>query len=329
MSSPKIGVLLFNLGGPETLADVKPFLFNLFSDPDIIRIKNNGLRKAVAWFIATTRNKRSCSYYSQIGGGSPLRRITEGQAAALERHLAGEGFDVGAYVGMRCWHPTIDEALDALERDGITHVVVLPLFPQFSVTTSGSCINYFNALLRRRKSPVQASYVTRWFDEPHYIAAVTNLIRDEMAKFPNPDPRSIYVVYSAHSIPKRYVDEGDPYLDHTQHTVDLVNAQLGSKHSWTLSFQSKVGPVKWLEPSTEEVLTTLGRRRTEQVLVVPISFVSDHIETLYEIDIQYRHEAQEAGIRHFRRTPSLNVNPTFIASLAAIVKEQIAHLKAA
>lgn len=329
MSTPKIGVLLFNLGGPETLADVKPFLFNLFSDPDIIRIKKDWLRKAVAWFIATTRNKRSCNYYAQIGGGSPLRRITEEQAAALQKHLAGEGFEVAVYVGMRCWHPTIDEALEALERDGMTHVVALPLFPQFSVTTSGSCINYFNALVRRRKSPAQASYVTRWFDEPLYIEAVTSLLREEMAKFPNPDPRSVYVVYSAHSIPQRYVDEGDPYLEHTQHTVDLINARLGSKHSWTLSFQSKVGPVKWLEPSTEEVLETLGRRRTEQVLVVPISFVSDHIETLYEIDIQYRRAAEQAGIRYFRRTPSLNVNATFIAALAAIVKEQIAHLKAA
>ncbi len=329
MTAQKIGVLLFNLGGPETLADVKPFLYNLFSDPDIIRIKSNWLRKTVAWLISTTRTKRSCGYYARIGGGSPLRRITEEQAAALKHHLAGEGIDVSVYVGMRCWRPTIDEALEAIQREGITHVIVLPLFPQFSVTTTGSCINYFNGLLRQRGGAVRASYVTRWFDEPLYIQALTEIIRNEIAGFPNPDPHSIYIVYSAHSIPRRYVDEGDPYLEHTQRTIDLINERLGTKHSWTLSFQSKVGPVKWLDPSTEQVIATLGRRGTEQVLVVPISFVSDHIETLYEIDIQYQQEAKMSGISHFRRAPALNLNPTFIASLAALVKEQIAHLPAA
>ncbi len=326
MTAPKIGVLLFNLGGPESLEEVKPFLFNLFSDPDIIRIRSDSLRNLVAWFIATTRKKRSCGYYARIGGGSPLRRITEDQAAALQKHLAGDGFQVKAYVGMRCWRPTIDEALDSIERDGMTHLVVLPLFPQFSVTTSGSCINYFNGLLRRHNGAIQAGYITRWFDEPLYIEALTEIIKKEIAKFPNPDPRSVYIIYSAHSIPRRYVDEGDPYLEHTQHTVDLINAKLGSQHSWTLSFQSKVGPVKWLEPSTKAVIHSLGRRRTDQVLVVPISFVSDHIETLYEIDVMYQEEAQACGIRHFRRAPALNLDATFIASLAAIVKEQIAHL---
>lgn len=328
MPAARIGVLLFNLGGPERLDDVKPFLYNLFSDPDIIRIKSDWLRRGVAWLIATTRRKKSCRYYAQIGGGSPLRRITDEQAAALERRLATEGFPVRVYVGMRCWHPTIDEALQRLERDGVTHLVVLPLFPQFSVSTSGSCINYFNGLLRRRglNESIRASYVTRWFDEPLYIEAMADLIRAEFAQFPNPEPQATYVVYSAHSIPKRYVEEGDPYLDHTQQTVELINTRLGTRHSWTLSFQSKVGPMRWLEPSTDEVLKALGHRRTAQVLVVPISFVSDHIETLYEIDVQYRDEAKEAGVAHFRRAAALNLNPQFIASLAAIVKEQIAPL---
>jgi ferrochelatase len=265
-----------------------------------------------------------------IGGGSPLRRITEEQAAALKRQLAGEGFEVNVYVGMRCWNPTIDAALAAIELDGITHLVVLPLFPQFSVTTTGSCVNYFNGLMRQspRSNALQASYVTRWYDEPLYIKALADLIRAEFGHFPDPDPRAIYVVYSAHSIPQRYVDEGDPYLEHTQHTVALINEQLGGKNPWTLSFQSRVGPVKWLEPSTEEIIKTLGRRGTRQVLIVPISFVSDHIETLYEIDIQYRREAEAVGISQFRRVAALNVNPTFIAALAALVKEQIAPLGA-
>jgi ferrochelatase len=328
MTPSRIGVLLFNLGGPETLEDVKPFLYNLFSDPDIIRIKSDWLRKLVAWLIATTRRKRSCGYYAQIGGGSPLRRITEDQAAALEKRLAADGLGVKAFVGMRCWRPTIDEALEAIRREAITHLVVLPLFPQFSVTTSGSCINYFNGLLRQKDGPgnIQASYVTRWYDEPLYIEAMAELIRAEFAQFPETDPKSTYLVYSAHSIPQRYVEEGDPYLDHTRHTVELINEKLGTQGPWTLAFQSKVGPVKWLEPSTEEVIGTLGRRGTRQVVIVPVSFVSDHIETLYEIDIQYRDAARQAGIPYFRRAAALNLNSNFIAALAAIVKEQIAHL---
>lgn len=331
MTSSRIGVLLFNLGGPEKLEDVRPFLYNLFSDPDIIRIKNKWLRKSVAWWIAATRNKKSSAYYTQIGGGSPLRRITDAQAAALKIRLAQDGFTTEVYVGMRCWHPTIDEALASIERDGITHLVVLPLFPQFSVTTSGSCMNYFNAQLRQKDSlrSVQAGYVTRWFDEPGYIDAMVELIRAEFSQFPNAEPQAIHVLYSAHSIPKRYIDEGDPYLDHTRHTVEMINEKLGNKSPWTLAFQSKVGPVKWLEPSTEEIINVLGRRGTPQLLIVPISFVSDHIETLYEIDIQYRKQARKAGIAHFRRAASLNVNETFISALAAIVKEQLAHLKEA
>ena len=329
MKPPHIGVLLFNLGGPESLEDVKPFLYNLFSDPDIIRIKSDWLRKSLAWLIATTRRKKSCGYYAQIGGGSPLRRITEDQAAALEKRLAGDGFEVKAYVGMRCWRPTIDEALEAIVRDGITHLVVLPLFPQFSVATSGSCINYFNARLRQNQGDgnIRVGYVTRWFDEPLYIEALTELIREEISRFPDQDPKATYIIYSAHSIPRRYVEEGDPYLEQTQRTVELVNEKLGRKSPCTLAFQSKVGPVKWLEPSTDEVIRMLGRRGTPQVLIVPISFVSDHIETLYEIDIQYRETARKSGIVHFRRVPSLNLNSTFIAALASIVTEQVAHLR--
>lgn len=331
MTAPRIGVLLFNLGGPERLEDVKPFLYNLFSDPDIIRIQNDRVRKFIAWLMAAARNKKSCGYYSQIGGGSPLRRITEDQSSALKKQLAAEGVEARTYVGMRCWRPTIDEALQAIEQDEITHLVVLPLFPQFSVATSGSCINYFNGQLRKsnRSGGIQASYVTRWFDEPFYIDAMTEVIRAEFSQFPNHDPQAVYVVYSAHSIPKRYVDEGDPYLEHTQQTTKLINARLGNKSPWTLAFQSKVGPVRWLEPSTTSVLRALGRRRTEQVLVVPISFVSDHIETLYEIDIQYRDEARAAGIAHFRRAAALNLNQKFIVALATIVKEQIAHVQSA
>ena len=143
------GVLLLNLGGPEKLGDVRPFLYNLFSDPDIIRIGNDTLRKLLAWFIATVRQGKSRGLYRQIGGGSPLRRITDGQADALKANLESKGYRVGVYVGMRCWNPTIDDAVAEIRRDGIERLVVLPLFPQYSVTTTGSCFNYLRSLASR------------------------------------------------------------------------------------------------------------------------------------------------------------------------------------
>jgi ferrochelatase len=320
-SRPEIrrGVLLFNLGGPETLADVRPFLFNLFSDPDIIRIKNDAARKLLAWFIAVTRQRKSRDLYRQIGGGSPLRRITEEQAAAMRSRLEAHGIPAQVYVGMRCWKPTIDEAFRQIRRDRINRLVALPLFPQFSYTTTGSCFNYFRRLLKLTPDfPLEVTYVDSWFDEPLYVESIADLVHEAQARFSESNPAKIQLLYSAHSIPARYVDEGDPYLGQTRHTVELINARLGNRSPSMLAFQSKVGPVKWLEPSTNDVLIDLGRSGIERVLAVPISFVSDHIETLQEIDILYRQLAAESGIREFHRAASPNLYPKFIEALTAV-----------
>ncbi len=318
------GVLLFNLGGPEKLEDVRPFLYNLFSDPDIVRIRNNSARKLLAWFIALTRQRKSRALYSDIGGGSPLRKITDGQAAALKKSLESRGYTANVYVGMRCWKPTIDEAAKAILEDGITQLTVLPLFPQYSVTTTGSCFRYFKLLAERSglASKADIKYVDAWFDNRLYIDALARLIEETMREFTDPTPERIQILYSAHSIPARYVEEGDPYLDQTRKTVELVNARLGDVTPYTLAFQSRVGPVKWLEPATMEVLKLFARERIQQVLAVPISFVSDHIETLQEIDILYAGLAKDVGIREFRRAKSLNLCPKFIDALTEIVIER-------
>jgi ferrochelatase len=323
--NPKLGVLLFNLGGPERLEDVRPFLFNLFSDPDIIRIKNDNLRKALAWFIAATRQRKSRSLYRQIGGGSPLRRITEQQAEALCSRLAEAGVPALAYVGMRCWKPTIDEAVERILDDGVSILVVLPLFPQYSFTTTGSCFNYFKKLATASglESRAEITYVQDWHDNPLYVDAVADQIRASMTQFSDQDPGNIHVLYSAHSIPAKYVREGDPYLEQTQKTVALINASLRNVSPSILGFQSKVGPVKWLEPSTMDLIAQFGRNGTRQVLAVPISFVSDHIETLQEIDILYKQMAQQAGIAEFRRAASLNLYPKFIDALAKLVLDAV------
>ena len=309
------GVLLFNLGGPETLADVRPFLYNLFSDPDIIRIRSRVLRNTVAWLIAATRQRKSRGLYRQIGGGSPLRRITAEQAAALEKRLAERGSPARVYVGMRCWKPSIDDAVAEIAADRIRRIVALPLFPQYSVTTTGSCFNYFKQVLARaRLDPAQVSWVEHWHEEPRYIAVMAERIREVVR-----DGGGFHLLYSAHSIPARYVAEGDPYLDQTRRTMELIDAALGRPAPSTLAFQSKVGPVRWLEPSTRDVILRLARAGTRRLVVVPISFVSDHIETLQEIDILYKDLASSAGIAEFARAPSLNTHPTFIEALSDLV----------
>lgn len=320
-----LGVLLFNLGGPETLADVRPFLFNLFSDPEIIRLRVRALQKPLAWLIATSRHKKSSGYYAQIGGGSPLRRITDEQAAALRTELKRRGIEARVYVGMRYWHPFTEEAVEQITRDGITDLVVLPLYPQFSISTTGSSLKEFVALLKERGGlrQIRRRYITRWHTHELYLKALAEQISEEIKKFPDPNPRNVHLLFSAHSVPQSYIAEGDPYLRHTQETVRLVSERLGNVSPVHLSFQSKVGPVKWLEPSTEQKLRELGAKGIEQILAIPISFVSDHIETLYELDILYKRVADEIGIRAYRRVPALNCLPSFIQALAELVSEKI------
>jgi protoporphyrin/coproporphyrin ferrochelatase len=321
----KKGVLLFNLGGPENLQDVRPFLYNLFSDPEIIRIKSNALRKMLAWMIASTRQGKSRDLYRQIGGGSPLRKITEAQAAALGDALRARGEDARVYLGMRCWKPTIDEAVERILQDGIEQLVLLPLFPQYSVTTTGSCLKYFQALDKKLglSARMDISTVESWCDEPLYIEAMADLIREGIRGFSGGEAEKIHLLYSAHSIPARYVEQGDPYLEQTKRSVGMVHELLGNSYPFTVAFQSKVGPVKWLSPSTRDVLVQLGREGKTRVLVVPISFVSDHIETLQEIDIQYKELAAQSGIREFRRAAALNLHPKFITALAALAQAQV------
>jgi ferrochelatase len=323
----KLGVLLFNLGGPETLRDVKPFLYRLFSDPEIIRVKWTPARKLLAYLIATFRRKTSEGYYSQIGGGSPLRRLTEEQARVLEAELKSRGNDVRTFVGMCTWHPFLDEAIEKIQASQIDNLVILPLFPQYSVTTTGSGFAALRRLIGERPNfkKLNIQWISSWPDQPTYIQSVAQAIEGELARFTTPS--KAHILFSAHSIPESYVKEGDPYLEQTKKTVELVMERLGQKlgrrNPYQLSFQSKIGPVKWLEPFTSDVITKLGKDGVEDVLVVPISFVSEHIETLYELDILFKKIAAEAGVKNFRRVPALNSDATFIRALAEIVESTI------
>jgi len=325
----RVGVLLLNLGGPERIQDVGPFLYNLFSDPEIIRLPNPALQKPLAWLISTLRSGKSREAYRSIGGGSPLRRITEQQARELQSSLRQRGVEATTYVAMRYWHPFTESAVGDIKADGVDEVVVLPLYPQFSISTSGSSFRELQRLRQAdpdfRRLPIRC--IRSWYDHPGYIEAMASLIATQIGT--SEDPAGAHVFFSAHGVPKSYVEEaGDPYQREIQACARLImqrlEAKLGHGNPSTLAYQSRVGPVEWLRPYTDDALRELGEAGVKDLVVVPISFVSEHIETLEEIDIEYREIATEAGITNFRRVPALDTDPTFIRGLADLVQEAMA-----
>ncbi len=324
----RVGILLMNLGGPERIQDVGPFLYNLFSDPEIIRLPISSLQKPLAWFISTLRSRKSEKAYRAIGGGSPIRRITEQQARELQSALRQRGIDATSYVAMRYWHPFTESAVTDIKADGINQVVVLPLYPQFSISTSGSS---FRELSRLRENDgefqkVSLRCIRSWHDHPVYIRSMAELIADQISLCDIPE--EAHVFFSAHGVPKSYVEEaGDPYQKEIEECSMLIMNELekilSTRNPSSLAYQSRVGPEEWLRPYTEDILDNLGKEGTRELVVVPISFVSEHIETLQEIDIEYRELAKKKGIVNFRRVRALDTYPLFINGLADLVASSL------
>lgn len=309
------GVLLLNLGGPDSLDAVKPFLYNLFSDREIIKLGPPFLQKPIAAFIAATRSGKTRSMYSLIGGKSPILEITKAQAAVLEEVLNSrekpEHKPYRVYIGMRYWHPFIGDTVKQMYSDGIKNVIALGLYPHYSIATTGSSVSRMKEVMKDYPS-LSLRCIESWYDNPLYIDAIVEQINNGLEQFEGKPE----VLFSAHSLPQKFIDDGDPYLKEIEGTIAAITKKIDIR--WHLSFQSKSGPVKWLEPSTEHMLDELARKGVKDLLVVPISFVSDHIETLYEIDILYKDMAGGLGI-NLKRTESLNTSPTFIKALAEIV----------
>ncbi len=321
------GVLLLNLGGPDSLDSVRPFLFNLFSDREIIRLGPSFMQRPLAWLISGLRHKKTEGYYRLIGGKSPILDITTAQARALEEKLRLEGSgsqrqDCRVFIGMRYWHPLIEEIVPEIHAEGVRRLVALSLYPHYSIATTGSSLSKLQEVVGRFMSdPFQITTVTSWQDHPLYIDALVERIKDGIAAFrPARRTGDEHVLFSAHSLPEKFVTEGDPYVDHIRKTISEIAKRI--EIAWDLSYQSKSGPVKWLEPSTDQMIKTLARRGVKNLLVVPISFVSDHIETLYEIDILYKSLAASHGMR-LERAGSLNASPLFISALADIVRTAV------
>jgi protoporphyrin/coproporphyrin ferrochelatase len=320
----RFGVLLLNLGGPDKLEDVRPFLFNLFADPEIIRLPAKWLQKPLAWLISTLRAKKSQDNYKEIGGGSPLRRITEEQGQALQQQLNQQGADAKIYIGMRYWYPFTEEAIAQIKKDQIKKLVILPLYPQFSISTSGSSFRVLEEMWQSDPAlkDVEYTLIPSWYNHPLYLQAMANLIAQELDK--HPESEKVHIFFSAHGVPQSYVDEaGDPYQKEIEECTELIMKTLNRSNDYTLAYQSRVGPVEWLKPYTEDALKELGEKGLQDILVVPISFVSEHIETLQEIDIEYREVAESAGIHNFMRVPALDSDPIFIACLADLVKNSL------
>ncbi|MFA4918129.1 MAG: ferrochelatase [Thermodesulfovibrionales bacterium] len=334
MKNKTLGVILLNLGGPDSIQAVKPFLYNLFSDRQIIRLGPSFMQQPLAWLISTIRSKKTEQYYKLIGGKSPILEITTAQAKALEELLNSPGdknrefsgsMSFRVYTGMRYWHPFIEDAVLQMQKDGIKKVIALSLYPQYSIATSGSSFSKFNEFASQYN--MKTVNIESWHNHPLYIEALVDVIKKGIESFNvssfilHPSSfNDIHVLFSAHSLPQKIIAQGDPYVDQTMGTIQEITKRLNIK--WRLSYQSKSGPVKWLAPSTEDKIQELAKEGVKNILMVPISFVSDHIETLYEIDILYKNLAEALGVQ-MKRTESLNTHPIFIEALKDIVLKSL------
>jgi ferrochelatase len=323
MAAPsRVAIVMFQLGGPDSQAAVEPFLYNLFCDPDIINFPGAFLaRKALAKLISTTRSKVVGQHYAEIGGGSPIRRLTEQQARALQETLRPH-LNARTIVAMRYWHPDTAEAVSALESEPYDELVLLPLYPHYSFATTRSSLRewdrQYGSKLKNKPGPKPpVKLIDHFYDHPDYVAGIVERINSVLQEVP--DPENVQLVFSAHGLPMTLVEKGDPYPQHIEQTVQLVR-QLGAwRNPYVLCYQSKVGPQKWLQPSLTGTIESLAKSGVKRMLVIPIAFLTEHIETLHEINIEAREQAEHLGVRDFYLMPALNDSPLLIRALADLV----------
>ena len=324
-SRKKKAVVLFQLGGPDSLEAVEPFLYNLFCDPDIIDIPGAFLfRKALAKLVSSLRAPKVRELYKNIGGRSPIFPQTEEQAKALKSALQLRGISADVLIAMRYWNPTTKDVVEDLRKKEIEEVVLLPLYPHYSRATTGSSVNEWNRVIRREKAQdISTRLIKSYYDHPLYIEALVGNIKQAIERVPAAERNRITLVFSAHGTPLKLVREGDPYSQHIRTTYELVveKGSFGLPHC--LCFQSKVGPQQWLEPSLTQTIERLGVEKASHVIVIPVAFVTEHIETLSEINIEAREEAHSLGIGYFDMMPALIANEKFIECLTDLVVKEL------
>jgi len=314
-------VILYNLGGPDRPEDIQPFLFNLFNDPMII-----GAPAPIRWALAKVISKRRApiaqEIYANLGGGSPLLANTRAQADALEAKLnVGNGGTFKCYVAMRYWHPMCDAVIEEVIADAPDRIVLLPLYPQFSTTTVGSMMRVWEIAACKRRLDIPVTALCCYPTDPGFIDAIAVRLKRALDGTAA-DPEGLRILFSAHGLPKKIVAGGDPYQWQVEQTAAAVMARLGSDYDWLCCYQSRVGPLEWIGPSTDDEIARAGSDGRATV-VVPIAFVSEHSETLVELDIEYRELADEAGVPEYIRVPTVDTEPSFIAGLANLVRGNI------
>lgn len=312
---PRTAVILFNLGGPDSLAAVRPFLFNLFRDKAIIGLPTP-LRQMIAWAIAKRRVIVAQEIYERMGGSSPLLKETKAQAAALEQALGG---DTKVFVAMRYWHPMTREAVTQVKEWRPERIILLPLYPQFSTTTTASSVAAWKAEAARAGLNTRHAEIVEYPELPGMIAAQAQMVDVALSQA----GEGARVLFSAHGLPKRIVIKGDRYPDQVMLTARAVAKVLAEKYGrrdqdWRVCYQSRVGPVEWIGPFTDDEIRRAGGEK-KPLVVVPIAFVSEHSETLVELDMDYKKVATDSGVPAYIRVPALGTHPDFIAGLVELV----------
>jgi ferrochelatase len=313
----KVAIILFNLGGPDSLDAVQPFLRNLFGDPAILRLPTL-IRAPLARFLSSRRTAKARAIYARIGGSSPILGQTEAQARALEAALGqdgGEGHEWRGYVCMRYWHPMTEAVVRSVKRFAPDRIILLPLYPQFSTTTTASSFKEWNDTATFK---VTTRTIDSYPTEPGFIAASVALVKQGLAEA-GAGPRR--VLFSAHGLPERVIKAGDPYQAQVEQTAKAIADGLG-EIDWSICYQSRVGPLKWIGPSTDAEIRRAGVDRVA-VVVYPLAFVSEHSETLVELDIDYRHLAEKTGVPTYIRVPTVGTHPLFIEGLARLVRDAL------
>jgi ferrochelatase len=321
----KTAVVLFQLGGPDSLEAIEPFLYNLFMDPDIIDFHGAFLaQRLLAKFISSRRSVKVAENYRQIGGKSPILDLTQRQASALESVLRLQNIDTRVFIAMRYWHPMTDEVVQKIKADKFEQVILLPLYPQFSQATTLSSMNEWKRQTKKLGCVVSTKLVCCYPSQPLFVEALVENINSALVRYHKIASTDIDLIFSAHGVPLSYIKRGDPYQLQIEETVRCIveRGKWNSPH--TLCYQSKVGPIKWLKPSLIETVEHLAGKDRKHLLVIPIAFVTDHIETLHEINIDVRRHAMAHGVQQFELTPALNDHPKFIRCLAELVQAQLA-----
>ena len=321
----KVAVVMFQLGGPDSPEAVEPFLYNLFKDPDIIDFPGAFLgRKALAKIISTLRTKKVIHHYEEIGGKSPIGELTHRQASALEARLKSEGVNATVLVAMRYWHPMTDAAIRAIKAGSFEKIILLPLYPQFSQATTYSSMNEWNREAhKQRLNGIQTQLICCYPNHPHMVDAFVENINASLARFGNTPREDIEILFSAHGVPVEFITNGDPYQLQVEETVRRIVERGKWASSHLVCYQSRVGLQQWLGPSLLKAIEERTLSGRKHLLVAPISFVTEHIETLHEIDMEARAYAMHHGAEQFEMMPALNDHPKFIACLADLVQARL------